>query len=81
MRECVKKYLPILTWSKDYNRNLFVSDFVAAIIVTMMLIPQSLAYALLAGLPAEVGLYASILPLVAYTLFGTSRFYLLALLQ
>jgi SulP family sulfate permease len=70
----LKKYLPILTWSKDYNRSLFVSDFVAAIIVTIMLIPQSLAYALLAGLPAEVGLYASILPLFAYTLFGTSRF-------
>jgi SulP family sulfate permease len=70
----LKKYLPILTWSKNYNRSLFVSDFVAAIIVTIMLIPQSLAYALLAGLPAEVGLYASILPLVAYTIFGTSRF-------
>jgi SulP family sulfate permease len=70
----LKKYLPILDWSKDYNRNLFISDFVAAIIVTIMLIPQSLAYALLAGLPAEVGLYASILPLIAYTIFGTSRF-------
>lgn len=69
-----KKFLPILDWSKDYNRSLFISDFVAAIIVTIMLIPQSLAYALLAGLPAEVGLYASILPLVAYTIFGTSRF-------
>jgi SulP family sulfate permease len=70
----LKKYLPILTWSKDYNRSSFVSDFIAAIIVTIMLIPQSLAYALLAGLPAEVGLYASILPLIAYTIFGTSRF-------
>jgi SulP family sulfate permease len=45
----------------------------AAVIVTIMLIPQSLAYALLAGLPAEMGLYASILPLIAYALFGTSR--------
>jgi SulP family sulfate permease len=45
----------------------------AAIIVTIMLIPQSLAYALLAGLPAEMGLYASILPLIAYAVFGTSR--------
>jgi SulP family sulfate permease len=45
----------------------------AALIVTIMLIPQSLAYALLAGLPPEVGLYASILPLFAYALFGTSR--------
>ena len=45
----------------------------AAAIVTIMLVPQSLAYALLAGLPAEAGLYASILPLVAYAIFGTSR--------
>ncbi|WP_150525718.1 SulP family inorganic anion transporter [Roseibium sediminis] len=49
------------------------NDLVAAVIVTIMLIPQSLAYALLAGLPPEVGLYASILPLVAYAIFGTSR--------
>src|SRR5690606_11141378 len=48
------------------------SDLVAAIIVTIMLIPQSLAYALLAGLPPEVGLYASVLPLIAYAIFGTS---------
>jgi SulP family sulfate permease len=51
----------------------FASDMLAAVVVTIMLIPQSLAYALLAGLPAEMGLYASILPLVAYALFGTSR--------
>src|SRR5690606_37529385 len=49
------------------------SDLVASVIVTILLIPQSLAYAFLAGLPAEMGLYASILPLVAYCLFGTSR--------
>ena len=48
------------------------SDLVAAVIVTIMLIPQSLAYALLAGLPPEIGLYASILPLIAYAIFGTS---------
>ena len=52
---------------------MLTSDLVAAIIVTIMLIPQSLAYALLAGLPPVVGLYASILPLVAYAVFGTSR--------
>ncbi|MEY8841944.1 SulP family inorganic anion transporter, partial [Cribrihabitans sp. XS_ASV171] len=56
-----------------YTRGQFTGDVTAALIVTIMLIPQSLAYALLAGLPAEVGLYASILPLVAYGLFGTSR--------
>jgi hypothetical protein len=49
------------------------SDLMAAVIVTIMLIPQSLAYAMLAGLPPVVGLYASILPLIAYALFGTSR--------
>ncbi|EHK53282.1 sulfate permease [Mesorhizobium alhagi CCNWXJ12-2] len=52
---------------------MLTSDLVAAAIVTIMLIPQSLAYAMLAGLPAEVGLYASILPLIAYAIFGTSR--------
>ena len=71
--KALKRYLPILTWSRDYNRDAFISDAVAAVIVTIMLIPQSLAYALLAGLPAEMGLYASILPLVAYAVFGTSR--------
>ena len=71
--KALKRYLPILTWSRDYNRDAFISDAVAAVIVTIMLIRQYLAYALLAGLPAEMGLYASILPLVAYAVFGTSR--------
>ncbi|MCT4556714.1 MAG: sulfate permease [Pelagimonas sp.] len=66
-------YLPILSWSRTYNRDMATSDAIAAVIVTIMLIPQSLAYALLAGLPAEMGLYASILPLVAYAIFGSSR--------
>ena len=71
--KALRRYLPILNWSREYDRDTFVSDAVAAVIVTIMLIPQSLAYALLAGLPPEMGLYASILPLVAYAVFGTSR--------
>ena len=67
------KYFPILTWGRAYKGETFVNDGIAAIIVTIMLIPQSLAYALLAGLPPQVGLYASILPLIAYAIFGTSR--------
>ncbi|MCP1197948.1 SulP family inorganic anion transporter [Notoacmeibacter sp. MSK16QG-6] len=67
------RYLPCLDWGRQYDRATLTSDIVAAIIVTIMLIPQSLAYALLAGLPPVVGLYASILPLIAYALFGTSR--------
>jgi len=68
----LKSFFPILTWGRRYDRQTLGSDLVAAVIVTIMLIPQSLAYALLAGLPPEVGLYASILPLVAYAIFGTS---------
>ena len=68
----LKTYFPILDWARRYNRQTLTSDLVAAVIVTIMLIPQSLAYALLAGLPPEVGLYASVLPLIAYAIFGTS---------
>lgn len=69
----IARYLPILDWGRRYDRTVLASDLVAAIIVTVMLIPQSLAYAMLAGLPPEVGLYASVLPLIAYGIFGTSR--------
>jgi SulP family sulfate permease len=65
--------LPILQWGRQYDRATLASDMVAAMIVTIMLIPQSLAYALLAGLPAEVGLYASVAPLLIYAVFGSSR--------
>ena len=68
-----ERLFPPLGWARDYNRSVLASDTLAAVIVTIMLIPQSLAYALLAGLPAEMGLYASILPLIAYALLGTSR--------
>ncbi|WP_069299526.1 sulfate permease [Neptunicoccus sediminis] len=67
------RYLPILDWGRRYDRDRFVGDIVAAVIVTVMLIPQSLAYALLAGLPPEAGLYASIAPILLYAVFGTSR--------
>ncbi len=69
-------YLPsvsLLDWASTYKRETFASDAIAAVIVTIMLIPQSLAYALLAGLPPEVGLYASVAPLLLYAVFGTSR--------
>ena len=65
--------LPFLDWGRGYDRTTLGSDLLAAVIVTLMLIPQSLAYAMLAGLPPETGLYASIAPLVLYALFGSSR--------
>ena len=69
----LKRYLPVLQWLPYYRRELFSHDLTAGLIVAIMVIPQSLAYALLAGLPAVMGLYASILPVFAYTLFGSSR--------
>jgi SulP family sulfate permease len=69
----VARWLPILDWGRRYDRATLTSDLVAAVIVTIMLIPQSLAYAALAGLAPEVGLYASIAPLLLYAIFGTSR--------
>ncbi len=68
----IEALVPALRWLRSYDSQTFSSDLIAAIIVTIMLIPQSLAYALLAGLPAEVGLYASILPLAVYAIFGSS---------
>ena len=67
------QYLPILDWGRSYNRQTLSNDLIAAVIVTIMLIPQSLAYALLAGLPPEAGIYASIVPIMLYSVFGTSR--------
>jgi len=68
----LSRYLPVLDWGRRYTRATLAADAMAAVIVTIMLVPQSLAYALLAGLPPEAGLYASILPIVLYALFGTS---------
>lgn len=64
---------PIRHWGARYDREALTGDLVAAVIVTIMLIPQSLAYAMLAGLPPEVGIYASVAPLLAYAVFGSSK--------
>jgi SulP family sulfate permease len=69
----LRRRLPILEWGAQYSGQTLVGDLVAAAIVSMMLIPQSLAYALLVGLPPQLGLYASMAPLLLYAVFGTSR--------
>lgn len=66
-------YIPFLDWLLHYQRRDLIGDVLAGVIVAIMLVPQGMAYALLAGLPPQVGLYASILPLILYALFGTSR--------
>lgn len=69
----LSRYFPVLRWGRSYSASFFVDDALAAVIVTIMLIPQSLAYAMIAGLPPEIGLYASMTPLIAYAVFGTSN--------
>ena len=61
-------------WMRGYSGQVFSDDLLAAVVVTILLVPQSLAYALLAGLPPQVGIYVSIFPLVAYALLGSSRY-------
>lgn len=68
-----ERWLPAVSWLRGYERSSLSGDLFAALIVTLMLIPQSLAYAMLAGLPPQIGLYASIAPLIAYAAFGSSR--------
>ncbi len=68
----IARYLPFLNWLRTYRLEHLPSDIVAGIVTAIMLIPQSMAYAQLAGLPPQVGLYASVAPLIVYALLGTS---------
>jgi len=69
----LNKLLPFLQWFKDYSAAKFKIDFLAGLTVALVLIPQSMAYAQLAGLPAYYGLYAAFLPPMVASLFGSSR--------
>ena len=62
----------MLSWARPYRRRLLAGDISAGLIVAMMMVPQAMAYAMVAGLPPVVGLYASIIPPLLYALFGTS---------
>ena len=69
----IKKIIPILEWLPNYNAKLFKGDLVAGITVGIILIPQGIAYALIAGLPPIYGLYCALVPQVMYAIFGSSR--------
>lgn len=68
-----RRFVPILSWLPNYQRANFGGDLAAGLTTAVMLIPQAMAYAMLAGLPPVMGLYAATVPLVVYALFGTSR--------
>lgn len=67
------RYLPFSAWLKSYSREDLSGDVFAGVITAILLVPQGIAYAMLAGLPPQLGLYASILPPAVYALLGTSR--------
>jgi len=69
----MKRYLPILDWLPNYKSEWLSGDLFAGLTVGVMLIPQGMAYALIAGLPPVYGLYASVVPQLIYAIFGTSR--------
>ena len=69
----IKKIIPILEWLPNYNTSLFKGDLVAGITVGIILIPQGIAYALIAGLPPIYGLYCALVPQIMYAIFGSSR--------
>jgi SulP family sulfate permease len=72
-RSYTARIFPVFASLKNYSTSLFKSDLSAGITVGVMLIPQGMAYAMIAGLPAIYGLYASTIPLIIYAIFGTSR--------
>jgi SulP family sulfate permease len=72
-RGFLHRYLPISRWLPSYRREWFSGDAVSAISVWALLVPQSLAYSSIAGVPVQYGLYAAFASLVAYAVFGTSR--------
>ena len=69
----IKTISPLAASLPDYRREPFVGDLIAGLVVAIMLVPQAMAYAMLASLPPQAGLYASIIPLILYSLFGTSN--------
>ncbi|MGB3632531.1 MAG: solute carrier family 26 protein [Rubrobacteraceae bacterium] len=69
----LERIIPATGWLRRYRREDLGRDFSAGLIVAVMLIPQGMAYAMLAGLPPVIGLYASTIPLIIYALFGSSR--------
>lgn len=69
----LSRLLPALSWLRGYERATFSGDLAAGVITAILLIPQAMAYSALAGLPPEIGLYASIAPPILYALFGSSR--------
>jgi len=73
MLKTIRKFIPILDWLPKYSKKWLRPDILAGLTTAAVVIPQSMAYATIAGLPVEVGLYAALTPMLVYVLLGTSR--------
>ncbi|MFX0555249.1 SulP family inorganic anion transporter [Maribacter sp. CXY002] len=69
----MKHYFPFLDWIATYKKSYLINDLIAGLTVGIVLVPQGMAYAMIAGLPPVYGLYASLFPVLMYALLGTSR--------
>ena len=68
-----RRFVPISFWLASYEKGYLAADLVAALTVWALVIPEAMAYASLAGMPPETGLYAALVAPLAYAIFGTSR--------
>jgi high affinity sulfate transporter 1 len=69
----IAKFIPLLGWLPNYQRSWLRFDLLAGLVAAAVVIPQAMAYATIAGLPVQVGLYVALAPMLVYTLLGTSR--------
>ena len=69
----MENFLPIVAWVRDYEPSWFKKDLLAGLTLGVILIPQGIAYATIAGLPPQYGLYTALIPQLIYALLGTSR--------
>ena len=68
-----RSLVPALTWLRDYERQWVRADVVAGLVAAAVVIPKAMAFATIAGLPLQAGLYTAFVPMVVYALLGTSR--------
>ncbi len=69
----MRKFIPLLEWFAGYQREWLRADLIAGLTAAAVVIPKAMAYATIAGLPVEVGLYTAFVPLMIYAVLGTSR--------
>src|SRR3954462_6597777 len=73
MKKLGRAFIPAITWLRDYDKSWMRADVMAGLVAAAVVIPKSMAYATIAGLPVQVGLYTAFVPMIIYAVLGTSR--------